>query len=95
MKKCDKLHQHLAELGYINVPNINSVVDCLFVKKLANGLFFFWGLTFSRYEKGNFTGSFYLSKVTIFSAVWDDIPPSSYRRISTLLSEEERPLFLS
>ena len=27
--------------------------------------------------------------------MWDDIPPSSYRRISTLLSEDERFLFLT
>ncbi|WP_156305429.1 calponin homology domain-containing protein [Sphingobacterium endophyticum] len=95
MKKCDKLRQRLAELRYINVPNINSAADCLFVKKLTNGLFLFLGVTFSRYVKESFTGSFYLSKITIFSAVWDDIPPSSYRRISTLLSEDERPLFLT
>lgn len=95
MKKCNKLNQYLVDLKYINVPIVNSVADCLFVKKVTNGLFLFLGITFSRYEKENFTGSFYLSKVTIFSAVWGDIPRNSYKRISTFLKEEERLLSLS
>ncbi|MNK15618.1 hypothetical protein D3C87_337650 [compost metagenome] len=94
MKKCDKLNQYLADIKFISIPNVNSVADCLFVKKLTNGLFLFLGVIFSKYEKGKFTGNFYLSKVTIFSAVWDDIPPNSYKRVSIFLKEEERSLFL-
>lgn len=95
MKKCDKLNQYLDDIKYISIPNVNSVADCLFVKKLTNGLFLFLGVIFSKYEKGKFTGNFYLSKVTIFSAVWDDIPVNSYKRVSTFLKEGERSLFLS
>ncbi|MDR2275478.1 MAG: hypothetical protein LBF27_31520 [Sphingobacterium sp.] len=95
MKKCNTLNQYLGDIKYINIPNVNSVADCLFVKKMTNGLFLFLGVIFSKYEKGKFTGNFYLSKVTIFSAVWDDIPPNSYKRVSTFLKEEERLLFLS
>jgi hypothetical protein len=65
------------------------------VKKLTNGLFLFLGVIFSKHEKGKFTGHFYLSKITVFSAVWDDIPQNSYKRISAFLKEDERLLFLS
>lgn len=95
MKKCNKLNQYLSDIKYISIPNVNTVADCLFVKKMTNGLFLFLGVIFSKYEKGKFTGSFYLSKVTIFSAVWDDIPQNSYKRVASFLKEDERPLFLS
>lgn len=82
----------LNKLGYIQLKDNNSG---LYVKVIGDDLFLTLGLVISRFYEERFTASFYLSKTTIWSAIWGDIPKDSYKRISVFLTKEERKVLLS
>jgi hypothetical protein len=85
----------LSKLGYIQLEDASIGSDGLYAKLIADNLFLTLGLVISRYYDTKFTASFYLSKTTIWSALWGDIPKDSYKRISVFLTKEERRTFLS
>ncbi|MBO9674160.1 MAG: hypothetical protein J7577_11990 [Sphingobacteriaceae bacterium] len=68
----------------------SSVADALYLKIIDNQLYLTLGFTYSNFNVGKFTAAFYLSKVTIWGAVWGDIPPESYERIGAFLEATER-----
>jgi len=82
-----------AKLGYIFFQEPISSAQGFFSKKLDNGFYLTLGLTISTYMESNFTGTFYYSKTTRWSAVWDDIPEESYERPGSLMSIEERKVY--
>ncbi len=88
-----KLKAPLEKLGYIFFKESISSAQGFFSKKLDNGFYLTLGLTISRYMESNFTGNFYYSKTTRWSAVWDDIPEESYVRPGFLMSTEERKIY--
>lgn len=88
-----KVKAPLAKLGYIFFQEPISSAQGFFSKKLDNGFYLTLGLTISRYMESNFTGTFYYSKTTRWSAVWDDIPEESYERPGSLMSIEERKVY--
>lgn len=90
-----KVKAPLEKLGYIFFKESFSLAQGLFSKKLENGLYLSLGLTIHRYMESNFTGSFYYSKTTRWSAVWDDIPVESYVRTGLLMSTDERELYFN
>jgi hypothetical protein len=85
----------LNKLGYILLKDIDSGANGLYGKLISPDLFLTLGLVISRYYDAKFTASFYLSKTTIWSAIWGDIPRDSYERVSVFLTREEREIFLS
>lgn len=85
----------LNKLGYIQLKDTNSGSDGLYAKVIGDDLFLTLGLVISRYYDAKFTASFYLSKTTIWSAMWGDIPKDSYKRIGAFLTKEERKILLS
>lgn len=84
----------LNKLGYVELKDTVSGSNGLFGKLIDNSLFLTLGLVTSRYYDLKFTASFYLSKTTIWSAMWGDIPKDSYERISVFLTKDERKLLL-
>jgi hypothetical protein len=85
----------LRKFGYIEVRDTITGAQGLYVKLVNDNFFLSVGLTISKYYDSMFTASFYLSKTTTWSAVWGDIPESSYRRIGRFLLKEERSKLLS
>ncbi len=84
----------LIKLGYKEVKDNISSADGLFIKPIAPGFFLTLGFTKSRFYDSRFTADFYLSKITIWSAMWGDIPRKSSERIGVFLTEKERKLYL-
>ncbi len=80
----------LNELGYQEVKDTVTGAQGLYIKTVKPDFYLTLGLTISRYYNSVFTGSFYLSKTTIWSAVWGDIPKNSYQRIGHFLNDDER-----
>lgn len=85
----------LNKLGYIQLKDTNGVSDGLYAKIIGDDFFLTLGLVISRYYDAKFTASFYLSKTTIWSAMWGDIPKDSYKRVGSFLTKEERKALLS
>jgi len=85
----------LSKLGYHEIKDTITVAEGLYVKLIKKDLFITLGLTISRYYEARFTASFYLSKTTIWGAIWGDIPKDSYQRVAHFLTREERQVFLS
>lgn len=85
-----EIEQGLVSLGYRKVILGSSVADALYLKVIDNELYLTLGFTYSNFNVGKFTAAFYLSKVTLWGAVWDDIPPESYERIGSFLEDPER-----
>lgn len=90
-----KIQDKLIELGYIGVSDSASAADLLYIKRVENKFYLTLGLTISNYYDTRFTGAFYLSKSTIWSAIWGDIPKKSYVRIGKFLQPNERRELLS
>jgi hypothetical protein len=84
----------LEEIGYCYIKDSLTGADGLFIKKIKNDFFLSLGLIISRYHNSTFTGSFYLSKSTRWSSLWDDIPGESYVRIAKFLTKKERQFYL-
>jgi len=85
----------LSKLGYTQIKDSVNGSDGLFAKLVANDLYLTLGLIISRFYDAKFTASYYLSKSTIWSAVWGDIPRDCYSRVSAHLTKEERYTLLS
>lgn len=85
----------LKELGYKEVKDTITGAQGLYIKKVKVGFYLTLGLTISRYYDSLFTASFYLSKTTIWSAVWGDISKNSYQRIGHFLTTEDRGRLLN
>lgn len=90
-----KNKEGLERLGYRELTDNITMADGLFIKQIEGGLFLSLGMIISKYYNVRFTASFYLSKSTIWGAVWGDIPRNSYMRIGHFLTEEERKRLLS
>ena len=90
-----KIQSKLIEFGYTEVSDSISVADLLYVKIVNHKLYLSLGLTLSNYYDSRFTGAFYLSKTTIWSAIWGDIPKKSYARIGRFLGIHEKEKLLS
>lgn len=88
-----KVKSPLEKLGYIFFKEPISSAQGFFSKRLDNGFYLTLGLTISRYMESEFTGSFYYSKTTRWSAVWDDIPKECYVRPGFLMSTEEQKVY--
>ena len=79
--------------GYLHFKDTVTGAQGLYVKYI-NELYLTLGLTISRYYDSMFTASYYLSKVTVWGAVWGDIPKNSYQRVGLSLTKDERQLLL-
>jgi hypothetical protein len=88
------LREELREMGYIEFKDRFRVSNCLFIKPLAEDFYLSLGLTISRFYENRFTADFYLSKVTVWAAMWGDIPSSCYKRIGHFLNKDERHKYL-
>ncbi len=84
----------LLELGYKEIKDKIGAADGLFVKVIASEFYLTLGFTKSLLYDWRFTADFYLSKTTIWAAVWGDIPRNSYQRVGVFLTENERKLYL-
>jgi len=82
----------LFKFGYYEMKDKFTVADGLFAKELDNGLFLTLGFTISRLYEDRFTASYYLSRTTIWAALWGDVPKECYKRIGHYLSRAERKL---
>lgn len=85
-----EIEQRLTTLGYRKVILGSSVADTLYLKVIDDQLYLTLGFTYSNFNLGKFTAAFYLSKITDWGSVWDDIPPESYERIGSFLEASER-----
>src|ERR1700712_5244362 len=84
----------LRELGYLEVKDTTSGAQGLYIKLIENDLYLTLGLTISRYYDSMFTASFYLSKTTIWAAIWGNMPENAYKRAGSFLTIEERKILL-
>ncbi|TDQ11563.1 hypothetical protein [Pedobacter metabolipauper] len=84
----------LNKLGYQEMKDKFIGADGLFAKLLENDLFLTLGFTISNLYEARFTASFYLSKTTIWAALWGDIPRDCYKRIGHFLTRDERKMLL-
>lgn len=66
----------------------------LFYKPI-NDLFLTLGIESSKFYKGKFSGSFYLSKNLTWSYMPPSFPREAYKRISSFLDDSERMILLS
>ncbi|SCW65912.1 hypothetical protein [Mucilaginibacter sp. NFR10] len=82
--------EQLRTLGYKFIKDSLTGAQGLFLKQVNDKYFVMLGLTISKNYPEMFTASFYLSKITIWGALWGDIPCESYERISKFLNIEER-----
>ena len=93
-----KLIQHtgdeLTKLGYREFNDTITGAYGLFVKRITPNFFLTLGFTKSRFYDSRFTADFYLSKTTIWSAIWGDIPRQSFERVGSFLTKEERAFYL-
>ena len=94
-KLIKKTKDKLNALGYYEVKDTITVANGLYIKLIEKDWFLTLGLTISNYYDSKFTASFYLSKTTIWGAVWGDIPKESYQRVGHFLTKEERYELLS
>lgn len=84
----------LMGLGYKEFKDSITGADGLFIKRINMHFFLTIGMSKSRFYDWRFTADFYLSKCTVWGAVWDDIPNDSYVRAGTFLTKKERLLYL-
>lgn len=85
----------LVNLGFCEVKDSTTGAQGLYIKYLENNLFLTLGLIISRFEKNEFTASFYLSKTTRWGSIWGDIPLNSYIRINHLLNINQKKNYFS
>jgi hypothetical protein len=88
------LRADFEKMGYFEIKDNITGANGLFIKQIGKEYFLSLGLTISNFYHSKFTASFYLSKTTMWSAVWGDIPVESYRRVSRFLADNERILYL-
>ncbi len=93
-KLINELERGLTKQGFVEFKETFLGADGFFVKKIQPNLYLSLGLVISRFEKENFTGSFYLSKTTCWSCTWGDIPKNSYQRIGFLLNDRKKTSLL-
>jgi hypothetical protein len=88
------LRNGLLKMGYLEFKDKFRVANCLFIKPIEQDFYLNLGMTISRNYEGRFTADYYLSRVTVWAAMWGDIPASSYKRIGHYLTEAERQKYL-
>ena len=84
----------LIKLSYKEFKDSITGADGLFIKRIDHDFFLTIGMNKSRLYDWGFTAELYLSKCTIWGAVWGDIPGGSYVRVGTFLTKEQRLLYL-
>jgi hypothetical protein len=89
-----ELRDELIKFGYKEFKDSITGANGLFIKIVRPGFFLTLGLNISRLYEERFTAELYLSKSTIWGAVWGDLPNDSYVRVGTFLTREERKLYL-
>ncbi|WP_286776784.1 hypothetical protein [Sphingobacterium sp. UBA2074] len=92
-KLTSKVKAPLEILGYTYFKESISGAQGFFSKKLENGFYLTLGLTIHRYMDSEFTGAYYYSRTTRWSAVWGDMPEESYKRPGFFMSKEERKAY--
>jgi hypothetical protein len=88
------LRDKLKGIGYQEIKDTVTGAEGLFIKVVNGNYFLCLGLTISNFYDTKFTGSFYLSKTTVWGATWGDIPDSSYERPGKFLNKKERQVYL-
>ncbi len=88
VKLISKLKRRLQSLGFTYFKETG--VTGTFKMKVDGGLFLTLSLTVSRWYDSMFTGEYSLSLTTRWGYTIGDIPRDSYKRISYVLSDEER-----
>jgi len=80
----------LGALGYQKIRDSIGISNGLFVKLISKDIYLTLGFTISSFYDSMFTAAYYLSKTTLWGAVWDDIPEESYKRVGDFLAKDER-----
>lgn len=93
-KLIKEVRNGLIQFGYKEFKDSITGADGLFIKKIGQDFFLTLGMNKSRVYDCRFTAELYLSKTTIWGAVWGDIPNDSYVRVGTFLTKEERQFYL-
>jgi len=80
----------LETLGYQEIRDSIGIANGLFVKLISKDIYLTLGFTISSFYDSMFTAAYYLSKTTLWGAVWDDIPEEGYKRVGDFLTKDER-----
>lgn len=88
------ISEEIQKRGYIYFNDAVTGAEALFIKKVRPNYFLSLGFTISNFYDSRFTATFYLSKTTLWGAIWGDIPRNSYIRVGQLLNEYERTILL-